>query len=436
MKELKDKARTFIKTFKKDRYIFGLDCLDQIGPLIQGLGNTVLLVTSLQERDQKNFGILANSLERAGLQTIGQTATARPNSPQEDVFRIKEAILAAKPDLVLAVSGGSGIDATKAAVVLANLGGDLEDYFGLDKVAENLLSKEKKLLPFVAVQTASGSAAHLTKYANITDFQTHQKKLIIDESIVPPRCLFDYSLTRSMSQNFTCDGAFDGLSHCLEVYYGAGRASYPRIEEIALTGIELIIAHLERAVAEPDDPIAREALGLATDLGGYAIMLGGTNGAHLTSFSLVDVLSHGRACAILNPFYTVFFSPAIQTQLRKLCNLFSQYELLADDCFELEEEALGRAVAQGLIVLSRRVGYPTTLSQIQGLTTQHIKKALRAAKDPQLESKLQNMPVPMTAETVDMYMGPVLEAALTGDFDKIKTPPFLKKAREESVRSK
>jgi hypothetical protein len=42
----------------------------------------------------------------------------------------------------------------------------------------------------------------------------------------------------------------------------------------------------------------------------------------------------------------------------------------------------------------------------------------------------------MTAETVDMYMGPVLEAALTGDFDKIKTPPFLKKAREESVRSK
>ncbi len=433
MKELKDKAKTLIKTFKKDTYTFGLDCLDQIGLLMQGLGNTVLLVTSLQERDPKNFGILADSLERAGLRTIGQTATARPNSPQEDVFRIKEAILIAKPDMVLAASGGSGIDATKAAVVLAELGGNLTDYFGLDKVAENLLSQEKKLLPLVAVQTASGSAAHLTKYANITDFKSYQKKLIIDESIVPPCCLFDYSLTRSMSPSFTCDGAFDGLSHCLEVYYGAGPSNYPKIEEIALTGIELIIAHLEKAVAEPDDPIAREALGLATDLGGYAIMLGGTNGAHLTSFSLVDVLSHGRACAILNPFYTVFFSPAIQTQLRKLCNLFCRYELLADDCLELEGKELGRAAAQGLITLSRKVGYPTTLSEIEGLTTQHIVKALRAAKDPQLASKLQNMPVPMTAETVDMYMGPVLEAALAGDFDLIKTPPFLKKAQAESV---
>ncbi len=45
-------------------------------------------------------------------------------------------------------------------------------------------------------------------------------------------------------------------------------------------------------------------------------MLGGTNGGHLTSFSLVDVLSHGRACAIMNPYYTVFFAPAIQEPLQ------------------------------------------------------------------------------------------------------------------------
>ena len=45
-------------------------------------------------------------------------------------------------------------------------------------------------------------------------------------------------------------------------------------------------------------------------------MLGGTNGGHLTSFSLVDVLSHGRACAMTNPYYTVFFAPAIQQPLQ------------------------------------------------------------------------------------------------------------------------
>lgn len=422
MKELKNKAKALIKTFKRGSYIYGLGCLEQTGPLIKDLGDRILLVTSLQERDPKNFGILADSLKRTDLQTVGHTATARPNSPTEDVFRIKQAILSAKPDVVLTSSGGSGIDATKAAIVLANLGGILDDYFGQSKVASSALSQGKELLPFVAVQTASGSAAHLTKYSNITDIQTFQKKLIIDDAIVPSRCLFDYSLTRSMSPSFTCDGAFDGLSHCLEVYYGARPEVYPVIEEIALTGIELILAHMERAVADPDDLDAREALGLATDLGGYALMVGGTNGAHLTSFSLVEVLSHGRACAILNPYYTVFFSSAILKQLQKLKKLFCKYDLSPNDSLKEEGEKLGRTVAQGLITLSRRMGYPTTLAEIEGLTTEHITKALRAAKDPQLSSKLQNMPVPMTSETVDKYMRPVLESALSGDFNLIRTP--------------
>ena len=422
MNNLKDKARSLIKTFKRDRYVHGLGCLEQIGSLTQRLGKRVLLVTSLEERDENHFRILADSLARAGLQTSGHTATARPNSPIEDVYRIKQSILSAKPTVVLAASGGSGIDATKAAIVLANLGGDLDDYFGVGRVAEKTSAQDKNLLPFVAVQTASGSAAHLTKYANITNLQTHQKKLIIDDTIVPSRSLFDYGLTQSMSPSFTCDGAFDGLSHCLEVYYGARPSVYAKIEEIALTGIELILAHLEKAVADPGDLDAREALGLATDLGGYAIMMGGTNGAHLTSFSLVDVLSHGRACAILSPYYTVFFSPAIQKQLHRLIELFCKYNLAPDDRCKKEGDDLAKSVASGLIALSRRVGYPTSLGEIDGLTAEHINKALRAAKDPQLASKLHNMPIPMTAETVDRYMRPVLESALAGDFDLIKTP--------------
>lgn len=421
MKALKNKAKKLIKTFKQDSYVHGLDCLERIGPLTQGLGENILLVTSLQERDLAHFGVLTGSLKQAGLQIAGHTPTARPNSPQEDVFRIQKAILSKKPDIVLAASGGSGIDATKAAIVLANLGGDLDDYFGLGKVAEKASSQGKELLPLVALQTASGSAAHLTKYSNITDFRNHQKKLIIDEAIVPSRSLFDYGLTRSMSPSFTCDGAFDGLSHCLEVYYGARPEVYPKIEDIALTGIELILANLEKAVADPDDLDAREALGLATDLGGYSIMVGSTNGAHLTSFSLVDVLSHGRACAILNPYYTVFFSHAIQKQLQKLVKLMHKYDLSQDGCLDQEGEELGKCVARGLIVLSRRVGYPTTLAEIDGLTTSHITKALQAAKDPQLASKLQNMPIPMSEEDVDEYMRPVLESALKGDFTLIKT---------------
>ena len=420
MNDLKEKARALIDEFKGKNYIYGIDCLHRVGQLSAPMGKKALLVTSLQKRDPKSYHDIFESLVESGLEITGPFPSAQPNSPKEDVSRIKEEILREKPDFVLAASGGSGIDATKAAIVLAILGGDTEDYFGIGKVTEKLQAAGKKILPCVAVQTASGSSAHLTKYSNITDLKTNQKKIIVDEAIIPPKALFDYGLTKSMSSSFTLDGAFDGLAHCLEVYYGASPESFEKAQEITLTGIELIISHVEKAAAEPFDMEAREALGLGTDLGGYAIMVGGTNGAHLTSFSLVDILSHGRACALLNPYYTVFFAPSIQKQLKKLAHLFSKYGLTDKSSLSLDGRELGLAVAKALIALSKRVGYPTTLGEIGGMSRAHIDRALQGAKNPKLETKLKNMPVPLTANMIDKYMKPILEAALNGDFSLIK----------------
>lgn len=421
MDELKAKARVLIDEFKGKNYIYGLGCLEKIGALAAPLGRKILFITNLNRRSPEDFQQILDSLIRAGLETEGPFPSAKPNSPQEDVERIKEEILRTKPDVVLIASGGSGIDASKAALVLAALGGNIEVYFGMERVTEKLKSSGKALLPCVALQTASSSSAHLTKYSNITDLRTQQKKLIVDEAIVPPKALFDYTLTKSMSASFTADGAFDGLAHCLEVYYGAESDSFQKIEEIALIGIELILASLEKAVTDPLNLEAREGLGLGSDLGGYAIMVGGTNGAHLTSFSLVDILSHGRACALLNPYYTVFFAPAIQKQLQKLAKLFSKYGLMEKTATSLQGQELGLAVAKALIELSKRVNFPTTLGEIEGMSDSHIQKALQAAKNPQLEMKLRNMPVPLTPDMVEEYMKPILEAAVEGDFSRIKT---------------
>jgi len=420
MEGLKEKARGLIEEFKGKNYIYGVDCLERIGELVSPFGEKVLLVTNIHKRDPNNYKKICSSLASYGLQIEGPISSARPNSPIEDVLRIKEDILKAKPNFILVISGGSGIDATKAASALATLGGDIEDYFGVGKVKKKLINTEKEIFPCIALQTASSSAAHLTKYSNITDFNTNQKKLIVDETLVPPRALFDYSLTKSMSVSFTSDGAFDGLAHCLEAYYGANHETFEKIQKIALTGIELIVASLEKAVDEPSNIDIREALGLATDLGGYAIMVGGTNGAHLTSFSLVDILSHGRACALLNPYYTVFFAPAIQKQLEQLADLFARYGLMEKPSLTLRGRELGIAVAQAQIALAKRVGFPTILGEIDGISSSHINRALQAAKNPQLEMKLKNMPIPLTSDMVNEYMGPILVAALNGDFSLIK----------------
>jgi alcohol dehydrogenase len=420
MEKLKEKARELMYEFKGPSYIYGIDCLGKTGKLAAAFGIKILFVTNLQKRDPQSFQTIVDSLSHSGLEIIGLIQSSRPNSPKEDVLRLKKRILETHSDCVIVASGGSGIDAAKAAIVLADLGGDIEDYFGVGKVNERLGKTGKSLLPYIAIQTASSSAAHLTKYSNITDLKTYQKKLIIDEVIVPPRALFDYSLTKSMSASFTSDGAFDGLSHSLEAYYGADPRSFQKIQEIALTGIELIVSSVEKAVTEPSDMETREALGLGTDLGGYAIMRGGTNGAHLTSFSLVDILTHGRACALLNPYYTVFFAPAIQEQLRQLAELFLKYHLMERNSLNFKGRDLALAVAKGLSKLGKRVGFPTTLGEIDGMSKAHINRALEAAKNPQLESKLKNMPIPLSPDMVDDYMRPVLEAALEGDFSLIK----------------
>jgi len=181
-----------------------------------------------------------------------------------------------------------------------------------------------------------------------------------------------------------------------------------------------VVNYLPRVIKAPRDAEAREALCLATDLGGYAIMLGGTNGGHLTSFSLVDVLSHGRACAIMNPYYTVFFAPAIQGPLRVVGKIYREAGLTTAGVENLSGRELGVAVAEAMFELARRIGFPTRLDQVEGFSPGHIERALTAARNPQLKMKLENMPVPLTAEMVDEYMRPVLEAARDGDLTRIK----------------
>jgi alcohol dehydrogenase class IV len=149
-------------------------------------------------------------------------------------------------------------------------------------------------------------------------------------------------------------------------------------------------------------------------------MIGGTSGPHLNSFSLVDVLTHGRACALMNPYYTVFFAPVIEKKLQSVGTIYKKYGYIDEEVNALSGRELGLAVARGMIKFSKFVGFPTCLSDVQGVGKEHIQRCLTAAKNPQLEMKLKNMPVPLNAGLVDEFMGPILEAAWDGELEKIK----------------
>jgi alcohol dehydrogenase class IV len=422
----KKKAVEYLEDFKGNNYMFGLDCINEIGKMCIEFGKNVMMIATNREenwslRIQRKVekSLLENNLRLTGSCVDG----ARPNAPREDVFRIAEEIAMHKPDVIVTIGGGSSIDATKAAVaynILCSKYPDLDDYFGVNQVTQMLNDSGRKMIPVMAVQVAAGSAAHLTKYSNITDISTGQKMLIVDDSVVPPKALFDYRLTTSQPKNLTMDGGLDGISHCLEVYMGISEENRQKAENICLLGIDLIVNNIKKAITDRLDLEAKEMIGLGTDLGGYAIMIGGTNGAHLNSFSMTDILSHGRACALMNPYYVVFFTPAIEERIRKVGEIYNKAGYIKEDLNDLYGTALGIAVAEGMRNLSKDIGFPTALNEVTGFTDKHIERCLSAAKNPKLESKLKNMPVPLTADKVDEYMGAVLYAARDGHLNLIK----------------
>ncbi len=433
----KETARTLLREWKGDSYAFGSGVLDSVGPLAGRFGKSaVVIVTELgREWIEEPKRRVLDSLHRQGLSSL-VVAGAGPNTPLEDLYRIALNVCRSKAEVIVAVGGGSTIDAGKAAAVLntytrdevaeilaspAGSADGIGPYFGMGLASRLQQATGRTPLPLVAVQTASSSGAHLTKYANITDFQSRQKKLIVDEAIVPRAAVFDFGLTLSSPRALSIDGGLDGFAHIWEVFMGVRRPDLAaKVRTIAEPGLRLLASGLRLIAKDPSDVDGRASLGLGTDLGAYAIMIGGTSGPHLGSFSLVHVLSHGRACALLLPYYTVLFAPVIQDQLRIMANVLEGEGLL--DCSPGEKGArpLALAVAKALVEFLKTLDFPTTLKEA-GADLSDVERMIEAARDPALKMKLQNMPIPMDAARgdVDRLMAPVLDAAYSGDFDLI-----------------
>nr|HPI99173.1 iron-containing alcohol dehydrogenase [Synergistales bacterium] len=247
---LKKKARRLIEEFKGKSYSFGKGNLRKTGKYSGEFGEKVLLIGNRAHLGGV-FDEILGSFRKHALELAGGEVVrgAGQNTPREDVYRLANYIFHYRPDCLVAVGGGSTIDAVKAANILAALAEesmDIDDYFGTGIVTGLLEKYGAELLPLVAVQTNASSGSHLTRYSNITDPSSGQKKLIVDEAITPDRAVFDYSVTSTVPLAVSLDGAMDGISHCLEVFYGATKENFRKIEEIALTGIELIIRSAAR----------------------------------------------------------------------------------------------------------------------------------------------------------------------------------------------
>lgn len=242
-----------------------------------------------------------------------------------------------------------------------------------------------------------------------------------------------------MPDQLTVDGTLDGVAHSWEVFMGAEKKEgYFQAKDLFSTNAHLAFHYARIARTDPTDLEARTALALATDLGGYSIMLPGlgTSFPHLFSFSMVDIASHGRAVAAWQPYALAFFGPAIEEQARELGDILQEYGFLSSlgrGYGQFHGKDLGVAVAEGLRELNSSLGVPPNIADL-GFTDAHADRILAAASNPALRSKFQQAPINLlvtedgkvnekaSRENIEAHLRPLIEAARTGDFSKIKHP--------------
>lgn len=202
-------------------------------------------------------------------------------------------------DAVLAVGGGSSIDAAKVIALAASNKKEPRQLVGI-------LKARKPSLPLFVIPTTAGTGSEVTIGAVIADDQTHQKGIVIDPRVVPLATALDPVIMQGMPRSVTADTGFDALTHALEAWM----ADFASTESDYYAGaaVSMIFKNLPAAWRDGSDLAAREAMALASHYGGLALNMGGLGYVHAIAHQLgaYHGIPHGRANAIVLPHILEF----------------------------------------------------------------------------------------------------------------------------------
>ncbi|MGB9887169.1 MAG: iron-containing alcohol dehydrogenase [Moorellales bacterium] len=327
--------------------LFGAGAAQDTGAKVKELGcKRVLLVTDQGIRKAGIADRVQRSLEGAGLEVVVYDRV--PPDPPD--YLIEEAADLARReaiDGIVAVGGGSVMDAAKGVNVLLTNPPPISQYFGVN-AAPNL-GKVLVLLP-----TTSGTGSEVTAIAVVTDTQNQRKIGVIGPYCCATLAIVDPELAAGMPPAITAATGMDALAHAVEAITSA--LANPISDVLAERAVGLIARYLPAAVRNGADLEARTNMSLAATLAGIAFNDALPHLGHAIAHVLGAKfhIPHGVGCAVVLPEVMEFAAEAVPDKVRSVGRALG-----LDLAPDLSAEEVGRKVGETIRSLSREVGIPT-----------------------------------------------------------------------------
>jgi len=281
--------------FNPVRVEFGVGCLERLADSdIVGSGQVLLVTTAGFVRR----GQAAKVCEILGASRTSVFDDVTPNPEIDDLDCAMRVLRDCIPTVIVALGGGSVIDAAKAMAVGFKVDAGEAPFAAMLRHDHE---RPEHAVPVIAVPTTAGTGSEVTPFATVWDRQEHRKHSIAGNHVYPAAAIVDPTLTLSLPSEETLHTALDAISHSLESLWNRNRT--PLSEGFSVRALREAISALPAVLTNPGDLAARSAMQRASLFAGMAISQTRTAIAHSISYPLTTHygVPHGLACSFTLP---------------------------------------------------------------------------------------------------------------------------------------
>lgn len=337
--------------FHAPEIVFGLDSMAEAAHAALRLGGLrPLLVTDPGLIEAGWVDELVRHLRDQGV-AVKVWSALTPNPKDHEITAGHEFYRANGCDVLIALGGGSVIDAAKGIAILSANGGDILDYAGVDKAT-------MPIPPLVVLPSTSGTGADVSQFCIVTDTTRNTKITILGRALVPDITVIDPRLLTTMPEWLNAATGLDALTHGIEAFVSLGHNQLT--DHHALRSVVMVTENLVTTIERPQDMSARVLMAQAALEAGLAFTNAILGAAHAMSHQVGGLLDlpHGVINGVLLPHVVRFNAEADPAPFATIAACLG----IADQRAPQLESAL--ALADRLQDLARRVGVPRGLAEL------------------------------------------------------------------------